>query len=705
MTFTRTLSLHLLIVLVCVAAVFGASIGFDFVWDDRVLLVGSDVYASFDLKRILFSLANQVEYLPVRDLSYALDHALWGENPFGFHLGNLVLYFLNCAFVYLLTLRLTPLLFAAERAMPAARAGEIALFTALLFAVHPVHSEAVSWITGRNGLLAGLFFFACCWFFLKALDEAAANRKTAFAASLLCCALAIFSKATAVTLPGVLALLALLHGASWRRSLPLLVPFVAVSAAAVIFFEAVATQTGLINPDQLVSFGSRSLGARLAVAAQIPFFYLGKLAWPTGLTALYGVKFAKDLGDPRVWLCGLGLGAAIVLGIRLRVRFPALLFALGWYLIALLPVLNLLATPTVVADRYVYLASYAFIYLAVAVLHLGRWRLPATATRSIAAVAVIVLSFMAFERNGAWRTDETLWKAAIRVSPEVGRPYYNLAVYYFSRQEYAPAFELLEQLAELRQSDGTLRLYKAQYAFNQGDYRTAIELLEGVSYGEESPFQVPYLLGQAYEASGNIPKAIDHYAETLQKGSHAGVEALVVARGRLEKLQARISPQFDEQRRAVRENPADLNGRAQLAVALDQAGFYEEALGHYRELSRRGGDNWSLFYNLGNVYRKLGMNAEAAESYEKSIALNPGHPQTYNNLGVSLKKLHEDERAIRAFEAAMELDPGFENAPFNLATLYFRLGDRENATRVFDRVVRSFPELQGQVNPYLKALE
>jgi tetratricopeptide (TPR) repeat protein len=695
---------HLLILLVAVAGVFGAAISFDFVWDDRLLLVGLDVYESFDLGGMFFSLANQLEYLPVRDVSYAVDYALWGEDPSGFHLTNLVLYFLNVAVVYLMTLQLTPLLFSAGRAMPETKAAEVALFTALLFAVHPIHSEAVSFISCRNVLLSGLFFFMSCSFFLKHLG---ASGRWFYAASLLCCGLAIFSKATAVVLPGVLLLIAAFDAGSWRKKILLLAPFAAVSVAAVILFRAVATDTGLIDLDQVVAFGSRSFAARLAVAVQIPFFYLGKLVVPSDLSALYTVRFGTDLGDPRVLLSMLALAAAAACGIWLRKRFPELLFALGWYLVALFPVLNFFATATVVADRYVYLPSYAFAYLVVTALALSHPKIPAIAIRSAAAAAVAVLSFLAFERSGVWRSEETLWTDTIRVSPEGQTAYYNLAVHYFSRGEYEKTFRLFEPLvAERPWSDGALRLFKAQHAFNQGDFLGAIELLEGTPYGEEIPYQIRSLLARAYEAAGNIHKAIEHYAAVLQQGgNHAGDEAVAAAAERLPMLQAKISPQFEGQRSRVREQPSDLNARAELAVALENAGLYDEALGHYGELSRRGGDSWILFYNMGNAYKKLGRYEEAAASYEKSLSLNPDHPDSYNNLGVVLKKLHEDERAIRAFEAVMQLDPGFQKAPFNLATLYFRLGDRENAMRLFDLVERSFPELRSEVDPYLHALK
>jgi tetratricopeptide (TPR) repeat protein len=544
-----------------------------------------------------------------------------------------------------------------------------------------------------------------CHFFLKYLAGTDGSGRSSYAASLACCVLAVFSKSTAVVLPGVLLLFAAFDGRPWRRTLTPLAPFIAVCVAASILFEAVATRTGLIAPDQFIAFGSWSFAARFAVAVQIPFFYLGKLVAPTGLSALYSPSFSSYLGDPQVLLCMVALAVTFALGICLRRRYPVLPFAVGWFIVALFPVLNFFVTSTLVADRYVYLASYSFVFLVVTTLFLVSPRVPPIAVRSVVAGAVVALSFMAFERNGIWRSNETLWEDTIKASPRAWKAYYNLGAHYFSTEEYERAFRVLEQLADLRQSDGVLRLFKAKYALQEGDYSQAIALLEGMSYGEEVPSQISYLLGQAYEGSGDVPKAIDHYADALQKGGRAREPALFAARDRLAQLQAKISPRLERQRQSVREDPSDLNGRARLAVALDRAGLYGEALHHYVELSRRGGANWSLYYNMGNLYRKLGMYEKAVASYEKSIAMNARHPQTHNNMGVALKNLREYDRAIDAFETAMRIAPDFEGAPFNLATLYFRLGDKENALEAFERVVRSFPELQSQANPYLEALK
>jgi tetratricopeptide (TPR) repeat protein len=697
-------SLHLVIILVCVASLFGPATGFNFVWDDRIFLLGQDAYETFDLRRIFFSLANRVEYLPVRDLSYTLDYTLWGENPFGFHLTNLLLYLLSTACVYLMTLQLMTTLFDEERALPERRAENVALLTTLLFAVHPIHSEPVSFISCRNVLLSGLFFFLSCHFFLKHLGAADGKGQAPYAASLACCALALFSKATAVVLPGVLLLVAAFDARTWREKLPRLAPFVVIAVAATILFKVVATQAGLINPDHVIVFGSRSIATRLAVAAQIPFFYFGKLVLPTGFSALYDTSFANGVGDPKVWLSLLALATAVVLGIRLRRRRPEFAFALGWFLVALFPVLNLFATNPLVADRYAYLSSYSFVFLVSTTLLFALPKIPAIARQFVAAAAIAILAFTAWQQNGVWRDDETLWNDTIDASPKAWKAYYNLGAHYFALEEYEKTFKLLEQLAERRQSDGALRLFQARYALQQGDPLRAIELLEGHAYSQELPHQTSYLLGQAYERSGDLQKAIDSYSDVLNKGGHSTEEAVVIARDRLEGLQAKVSDQLEEWRRAVAANPSDLNQRASLALTLDRAGLHDEALRQYTELSRRGGGNWSLYYNMGNALTKLERYEEAVASYEKSIAMNPKHARTYNHIGIALKKLREYDRAIRAFETAMQLDPNFENAPFNLAALYFRLGDKENATRAFDRVLRSFPQLKSQANPYLEAL-
>ncbi|HEY6007744.1 MAG TPA: hypothetical protein VIU40_05425, partial [Geobacteraceae bacterium] len=149
-------SLPHLLFLLLVAAVYGNTLANGFVWDDYPLILASDTYRSIDLVRFFTTAANGLEYLPLRDLSLALDYALWGTDPRGFHLTNLLLYLLNVSAVYWLTA--TAGAFLAP-GIDTGRQRFVALGCALLFLLHPLHSQAVSFVTSRNTLLSGLFTF------------------------------------------------------------------------------------------------------------------------------------------------------------------------------------------------------------------------------------------------------------------------------------------------------------------------------------------------------------------------------------------------------------------------------------------------------------------------------------------------------------------------------------------------------------------
>ena len=126
---------------------------------------------------------------------------------------------------------------------------------------------------------------------------------------------------------------------------------------------AVARQTTVISS---IYYGSWQ--ERVAVALQIPFFYLKKTFLPTGISAFYAVDFSHKLFEPQVLLAAVMLAAVAIACCLLRHRFPELLLGVGWFFITLLPVSNLFATSPVVADRYLFLPSIGLAFLIAATL-------------------------------------------------------------------------------------------------------------------------------------------------------------------------------------------------------------------------------------------------------------------------------------------------------------------------------------------------
>jgi tetratricopeptide (TPR) repeat protein len=697
------MKLHFVVIAATVFALFGGAVTHDFVWDDNVITVGNKVYEDFDLGGIFFSLANGLEYLPVRDVSYALDYLIWGWNPAGFHFTNVVLYLLNALALYVMTLEITSLLFR-DRTEQLLKG--VAFLATMLFVVHPVHSEVVNFISGgRNQLLAGMFFFLSCFFYLKFISTETGGSKY-YTVTLLCFLLSVFSKATAIIQPLVLLLFVAFSSKDLRiRKALALIPFFVIAGAVFFLFRAVAVSSGMVNEDQVIVFGSRGYSSRFAIAAQIPFFYAKQLLIPEGLSVMYRAGFSRTISDPVVILSFAVLIAIFVIGFVVRRRHPEVLLSLLWFMIALGPVLNLFLTTPVVADRYVYIASYAFVFLLAAVfLHGIREGLRRRALILIVP-AIIVLSIICYERNGAWKSDKTLWESTLEVSPRAVDAYSKLVTIYMSEGDQNRAATMLEKLEELNPSSGKREYLNGVRRAREGDLSGAIISFEKVASSDNNNIDAHYILGTIYEKTGEHEKAIENYMGALSSGKIDPEGIKDLARQRLEALRDGLKPKLDALRKEVIEKPSDLNKRVRLAMALEKVGMYDEALEGYNELIRLGGDNWGVYYNIANINHKMGRLEEAASYYEKSLLFNKNNPRAYNDLGIVYRTLKMFDEAIGAFERAIRIDRNYGFAYFNLAVTYFQLGDRDNALRYFGNIEQSFPALKDRAHDYVSQLQ
>jgi tetratricopeptide (TPR) repeat protein len=701
---TEKTGFHLLCIFIVIFIVFGNSLFFDFVWDDRPLLLGIDAYKDFKLKEILFSPANRLEYLPVRDISYSLDYLLWGRNPVGFHFTNIVLYFLNSLIVYFITLEITAFLLSNGEKDPETPLKLTAFFAALLFAVHPVHSEVVSFITSRNTLLSGMFFFTSCYFYLKFLRFETGERWRYYAISLICFVLAMFSKATSIILPLALLIFLIFKNRYMSRTALTLMPFFLISAAVFLIFKNIASESKLIVSDHTMVFGAFNFASKFAVSLQIPFFYIKKMLVPLKLSAEYTPEFSRSLEHITVIASLSGLVLITYFGVILRKKYPELIFSFLWFLIVLIPVMNFFLTHPVVADRYVYLSSYAFFFLVTALLFRAFRGVRMKWAMLFLTVVLVALSFISVERNRVWQNDKTLWEDTINVSPGSLKPYVNLGSIYFNEGDYDRAFNLFEKLKELDPSSITYDFYKGLQLFNIGDFSGTINLLNKALARNKESLDINHLLGQSYEMTGNTEKAMGSYMNVLRSNELDTAGRKDFARERLNILRESISPELDIMRNRVKENASDFNTRIKLAISLDRAGLFDEAIEHYEELERLKVDSWVLFYNMANVYKKTGDFERAELYYIKSLALNSKNANAFNNLGLVLKKLKRYDLSIKAFQDAINADRDFAYAQFNMAVLYFHLGDGENAVKYFNHVRERFPNFKERVIPYISKL-
>ncbi|MFN0008092.1 MAG: tetratricopeptide repeat protein [Planctomycetota bacterium] len=402
--------------LVAIAA-YAPSLAGGFVWDDQALIVDNAGIRSWNhvgeiLTRDFFHLNDDPipygYYRPVVSLSYLLEYQLWGLAPLGYHLTNVLLHAVSTVLVALVLRRL--------------RMGDGAcLAAALLFALHPIHTENVAWIAGRTDLFA--FALTATAFLAHA---AAVDREEGAArllvVSTLAFALGLLAKEMSVVLLPWLALcLRFLHGRSWKRIALELAPYLLVFASycALRFWILDIDVPGAARSDQL----------RLALwsAAPTVLRYLGWMLAPIGLNAYVQNPYVTAPTDPRLLV---SLAVLAVLGIVLwrKLRKPEERLVLAMLATSFLPILNLVrvAGPAdmgnAMSERFLYFPSFPFLALVVllAARLLGE-RKPSSAVRAAMVGSLIVAAgwstVQTVRRTLDWRDERTFVTKTLAQSP------------------------------------------------------------------------------------------------------------------------------------------------------------------------------------------------------------------------------------------------------------------------------------------------
>ncbi|WP_318258653.1 glycosyltransferase family 39 protein [Geobacter anodireducens] len=342
-----------------------------FVWDDGYIIVENPATRSFTSLRDILLSPDIVKpyYRPLNRASYLLDFQLFGMNPAGFHAVNMVLHALNVLLVYLLGRRLFS-------------AGPAALVAALLFAVHPINVETVTFISARNNLFALFFALSCFLAFLRGRDTGGWPWHLAGALLLF---LGLMCKETAlmVIVPVFLYAIRPFHGTGDRESdlfrpgLSLL-PYIA--AIAIYLLMRSAALEGVLG----TGMAAAELPQRLVRNLYVIPRYLALFLFPAGLTIFHAVP--PDWASAP-WLVPAWLAIAAGLWLLLRRGGPAARFGLLWLGVNFLPVANIVPIPSYpMAERFMYLPAAGFCLVAGAVLGgplFDRWGARAAAVRPV----------------------------------------------------------------------------------------------------------------------------------------------------------------------------------------------------------------------------------------------------------------------------------------------------------------------------------
>jgi len=563
-------------ILVLVVAVYLPALRGEFIWDDDSHITENPyIVGSWGLRAIWTG--GSATYYPLTETTFWIEHALWGLNPFPFHLVNLLMHAL-CAI----------LLRHVLLGLGAPQAG--ASFGATIWAIHPMQAESVAWVTELKNTQSGAFYLAAILLFLKWNGRTSSNWRSRIQYCLIVLfgMLALLSKTSTVMLPIVLGLCAVWLDGRWMwKTAKRLIPFVLISAAA----AAWTIYEQKFHSGALGAEWSQDVLSRIAVAGYSIWFYLVKLIWPQPLIFVYP-RWSVDTNSVFSFLpMAAALAALAFLWPRRNGRLRPVFFAMAYFVVSLFPVLDFFDVYffrySFVGDHFQYLAAIGPLALAGAAVARGLDKITTPYYRLAAAtVLIVVLGIQTVGHVRVFRDDETLWRDTIKKNPNAWIAYNNLAAIFMERHDYASA------IAEL---EATLRINPRHSEAHAN-------------------------LGNILLESGRFDEAISHFQQALEgtpdyARMHDSLGAALLMTNRLDEGIAHL-------KRAVELDPLDVTAREHLGVGLGRQGDPTAALKQFEAALRVAPNSSSVHKFMGIALLALDRKEQALHHLEEAIRLD-----------------------------------------------------------------------------------
>lgn len=578
---------QILLLLALLFIVYSNTLDNGFVWDDIALIANNARVHSLRYVPSHFTVSffdqpdgppegKQYPYWrPLTLLSLSLDYAAWGNNPFGYHLTNLLLHALNAVLVLLIF-----------RRIPATR--RLAFIGALIFALHPLQTTPVAYISGRTYLLAAAFFLCACVLFLRRITTKNAGAACT-AGMALCVALSLMATEMVFTAPLLLLLLAAMAYMPFaHRSIEAAI----AAAAAVAGYVICRSSLNLPMTGWLASTGLLSVRRLLAVAESLMLY--GRLVLlPVGLHMERFLDLPQA-SDPLALCCAaaaLLIAAAAAYGVRRR-NLQA--YLLCWSLLALLPASNIIPIYPDIAARQIFLGEH-FLYLPLVALsmigamawraatdQMSRWP---SLIRSAGVAALALLGTLTYAHNEYWKDEATLYSLTLKRYPDSVRMCTNLAIVYAREGRFDESLSLLQGVAKRNPlSDLThCRLAAVYYKMAKLDLAYE-ELTRALAINPRSAAALDGL-GMIDRAGGRIDSAIAYYKKAIDASPLYLTPRLNLAAAYMDQGKAELA--LRALRDAVAIDPDSIEARTRLATIYEKQGRAEEAAAQYRILFAR----------------------------------------------------------------------------------------------------------------------
>lgn len=608
----RHLSIYALIPVVLSFLLYLPTLQNDFVnWDDNLYIYENNQIRSLSFTFLKWAFTSEIlgNWHPLTMVSYALDFKLWGLNPAGYHLTNVLLHSLNTFLVYYLFQQLL-------RYLNCAGSTTLALLTALFFAIHPLHVESVAWASERKDVLCAAFFLLSLIVYISyAKNKGAKN----YIACLIFFILALLSKPMAVSLPLILLVLDYyplnrLSRSTLLEKTPFLF-FSIISAALTVWAQS---EGGALMPTESVS-----IKMRLVVASYAYIAYLQKMIFPMNLAPLY--PYPTQVTAFYVFFSLTTTLLFMVTTWAIWVKKGKLYVSIIlYYTITLIPVIGIVQVGgQSAADRYTYLPGIGPLFLmALAVTSLlksskekGKIILISTVTL----VSILMLS-KTISQVSIWKNSMTLWSHELKIFPDAPYVVFN------------------------GRGDAHAELGNHREAIN--DFNKVIKLKPSYDKAYNNR-------GNAYMALGELQKAVKDLTKALTLNPQNDVAYL--NRGKAYNLLSRNIDAISDYSSALKLNGSNIEAYYNRGTTYGMIGNYQLAIKDFTKVIELDPQNSAAIANRGYSFFSMGDNERALNDYRQALKIDPNSPRTHYNLGVLYKKLGNSNLAKHHIEESKRL--------------------------------------------------
>lgn len=650
--------LPILLISILALAIYANTLKNGFVYDDNFTIVNNSLIKNLrNLSKLVhqsyFDSSGELTYRPVVTFTYFVDYALYGQEPWGFHLTNILLHLFNGILLYIfLTLLLKRSNVCGQKSTTLQIFTNTPFIVSLMFVSHPVLTEAVNAISYREDLLSFLFYMGTLNIYLFLRSETSHLQRhrylSLFALSYLYYFLALLSKEMALTLPLLIFCCEFIYRNKTDEKFKYILfnryilGYIAITVIY-IFIRFFLFQ----NPTN-TEVPSWNLMERVLTVPLLIANYLKLTIFSASLSADYVFNPVKSVLSYRFLLPLLIVISLLLAAVKFWNRERGIAFGLLFFILTLSPVYNIVPLTNPFAERYLYTPVAGLILVIALAVHLFfESFFLKHLYKNIAVFAFIVMvlsaySLLGIKRNTVWRDSFSLWSDTIIKTPDSSRAYNNLGLVYT----------------------------------NQGQLEESLNaFMNAIKLTPNFP-EAHYNIGITYYEIGRLDEAIKEFLIALElkpKNPKAHTNL-----GNIYYRQGQIDEAIKEYQAALDQQPDFADAYYNLGLAYKKMEQLDNAIEAFTAAIINNINNSEAFYSLGTIYLQKGLFNKAMEQFQQALNLKPD-ANIYNAIGTVYLETGLLDEAMTEFQQAIRIKPDYSVANYNLGLVYWKKGEVQKA--------------------------